>query len=120
LAIVAERVDHAVASSALVRPLPGSRLMTPKLVALAYRWSVPPFKNSEWWIRLNMKYAAGVPESYYPHFSQTFRGLTESGFVNVMIENQRFRLPQGLEQVRAPTLIIVGKHGSLTSRCLRH
>jgi pimeloyl-ACP methyl ester carboxylesterase len=103
-------VDHAIVSSALVRPIPGGGLLTPGLIAFAYRWSVPPFKNSAWWVRLNMKYAAGVPDQYYPQFSQTFRELTESGFTNVMIENQRFRLPQGLDRVKAPTLIVVGKH----------
>jgi pimeloyl-ACP methyl ester carboxylesterase len=56
-----------------------------------------------------MKHAAGVPDQYYPQFSQTFRELTESGFTNVMVENQRFRLPQGLDRVTAPTLIVVGK-----------
>ncbi len=110
LKIAPEKVDHAIVSSALVRPIPGGGLLTPGLIALAYRWSVPPFKNNAWWIRLNMKYAAGVPDQYYPQFSQIFRELTESGFTNVMIENQRFRLPQGLDRVKAPTLIIVGKH----------
>jgi pimeloyl-ACP methyl ester carboxylesterase len=110
LKIASERVDHAIVSSALVRPIPGGGLLTPGLVALSYRWSVPPFKNSEWWIRLNMKYAAGVPEKYYPQFRQNFREMTESGFTNVMIENQRFRLPQGLDHVKTPTLITVGKH----------
>ena len=109
LALAPERVDHAVVSSALVRPIPGARLMTPKLIALSYRWSVPPFKNTAWWIRLNMKYAAGVPEKYYPQFSRNFRELTEAGFVNVMVENQRFRVPPGLERVTAPTLIVVGQ-----------
>ena len=109
LALAPELVERAVVSSALVRPFPGAGLMTPELIALSYRWAVLPFKNNEWWVRLNMKYAAGVPEKYYPQFSQTFRELTESGFTNVMIENQRFRLPQGLEQAKAPTLIVVGK-----------
>ena len=27
-----------------------------------------------------------------------------------MVENQRFRLPQGLDRVKAPTLTIAGKH----------
>lgn len=105
-----ECVDHAIISSALLRPIPGAGLLTPGLIALSFRWSVTPFKNNEWWVRLNMKSAAGVPDSYYPQFSQTFRELTESGFTNVMIENQRFRLPQGLDHVKAPTLIVVGKH----------
>jgi pimeloyl-ACP methyl ester carboxylesterase len=109
LASAPGRVDHAVISSALVRPLSGAGLLTPGLVALAYRWSVQPFKNSAWWIRLNMKYAAGVPDKWYPQFSQAFKELTESGFTNVMIENQRFRLPQGLARAKVPTLIVVGK-----------
>ena len=109
LAIAPELVDHAIVSSALLRPIPGAGLMTPGLVALAFRWSVPPFKNVEWWVPFNMKYAAGVPEQYYPQFSKTFKELTESGFTNVMIENQRFRLPQGLDRVKAPTLVVVGK-----------
>jgi pimeloyl-ACP methyl ester carboxylesterase len=109
LSIAPELVDHAIISSALVRPIPGSRLLTPGLIAFAYRLSVPPFKNSDWWIRLNMKYAAGVPGSFFPQFKQTFQELTESGFTNVMVENQRFRLPARLDKVKAPTLILVGK-----------
>ena len=109
LASAPELVDHAVLSSALVRPLPGGKMMTPGLIGLTYRLSVTPFKNSEWWIRLNMTYAAGVPDKYYPQFSTSFKELTESGFTNLMIENQRFRLPQGLERVKLPTLIVVGK-----------
>ena len=109
LASAPERVERAVVSSALVRPIPGAGLMTPELIALSYRWSVPPFKNIDWWVRLNMKYAAGVPEKYYPQFSRTFRELTESGFTNVMVENQRFRLPPRLDRVRVPTLVVVGK-----------
>lgn len=105
-----ELVQSAIVSSALVRPLPGASLMTPGLMALTYRWSVAPLKNSDWWIRLNMKYAAAVPEPYYPQFRQTFQGLTESGFVNLMVENQRFRLPQGLAQVAVPTLVVVGEN----------
>lgn len=110
LSFAPERVDHAIISSALVRPIPGSGLMTPKLLALSYRWFVAPFKNNDWWIRLNMKYAAGIPEKYYAAFSQSFKEMTESGFVNLMVENQQFRLPQKLNQVRAPTLIITGKN----------
>ncbi len=110
LALAPELVNHAVVSSALTRPMPGASLITPGLIALSYRWAVSPLKNNEWWVRLNMKYAAGVPEKYYPQFSQTFRELTASGFTDVMTENQRFRLPKGLERVKAPTLIVVGKH----------
>ncbi len=109
LATAPERVDRAIVSSALLRPLPGAGLMTPELIALSYRWSVTPFKNSDGWVRVNMKYAAGVPEAYFAPFSESFRSLTEAGFVHVMVENLRFRLPAGLDRVTAPTLVVVGQ-----------
>ncbi len=108
LAIAPDLVDHAVVSSALVRPVRGAGMVGPGLIRWSFRLSVAPFRNNGWWTRLNMKRAAGVPDSYYPQFRQTFRELTESGFTNAMIENQRFRVPPGLEGVTAPTLIVVG------------
>lgn len=108
LSLAPELVDHAIISSALVRPMPGASLITPGLIRFSYRISIPPFRNNDWWIRLNMKYAAGVPEAYYPQFKQTFQETTESGFTHVMIENQRFRLPAGLEKVHSPTLVVIG------------
>jgi pimeloyl-ACP methyl ester carboxylesterase len=104
-----ELVERAIVSSALVRPIPGAWMYTPGLIALSFRWSVTPFKNNDWWVRLNMKYAAGVPEKYYQYFRQTFQDLTEDGFTNIVMENQRFRIPAGLERVLAPTLIVCGK-----------
>jgi len=105
-----ELVERAIVSSALVRPIPGAGMMTPGLIALLYRWSVTPFKNNDWWIRVNMKYAAGVPDAYFPQFRQSFQSLTEDGFTNVMVENQRFRIPARLERAQTPTLIVCGKN----------
>lgn len=108
LCIAPTLVDHAVVSSALVRPMLGGSLITPKWLALSYRWFIKPLKNSEWWIRLNMKYAAGISDEHYLPFSQSFRSMTETGFTNLMVENQRFRLPKGLERVQVPTLVVSG------------
>lgn len=109
LNLAPELVDRAIISSALVRPLPGSSMMTSSLIALSYRWFIAPFKHSEWWIRLNMNYSAGIPETYYSAFRQSFQATTESGFTNLMVENQRFRLPTGLKRVNVPTLVVAGK-----------
>ncbi len=109
LASAPELVERAVVSSALLRPAPGAGMLnSPGMLAWTYRLSVTPFKNSDFWIRLNMKYAAAVPEQFYPQFKQEFRAMTESGFVNLMLANQRYRLPAGLEKAAAPTLIIAG------------
>lgn len=109
LASAPERVERAIISSALLRPLPGAgALNSAGLLAWAYRLSVAPFKHSEFWIRLNMKYAAGIPEPFYVQFKKEFQEMTESGFVNLMLANQRFRLPGGLEKAAAPALVIAG------------
>jgi len=102
-------VDHAILSSALVRPIPGAGLLPPGLIALAAKWSVEPFKNVDWWIRLNMKYSAGIPEIYFPQFKRDFQNLSGELFAHVMVENQHFRLPKGLERVSVPTLVVAGK-----------
>jgi pimeloyl-ACP methyl ester carboxylesterase len=105
-----ELIERAIVSSALVRPIPGAWMFTRGLIALSFRWSVKPYKNNDWWIRLNMKYAAGVPEEYYPPFRQSFQNLTEEGFTHVMLENLRYRIPSGLERTQTPTLIVCGKN----------
>lgn len=85
-------------------------MLTPRVVAGTFRLSVAPFKKSEWWMRVNMKGAAGVPETFVDDFRRTFRETTEQSFVQVIIEYQRFRLPAGLERVTAPVLTVCG-HG---------
>ena len=109
LALHPELVDHAILSSALVRPIPGASLMSPGLIASSVKWFVEPFKNNDWWIRLNMKYSAGVPEKYFPQFKKDFQNMTGDSFTHVMTENQRFRLPDGLQRVDVPTLVVAGK-----------
>jgi len=109
LATAPERVEKAIISSALLRPIPGLGWVTSQpLLALMYRLSIPPFKTSDWWIRLNMKYAAGIPNEYYPSFKKDFQETTESEFVNLMMANLRFRLPSGLDRATAPTLVLAG------------
>ena len=110
LADASEQVERAIISSALLRPLPGTRwLSSPGLLAWLYRLSVRPFRDNDWWIRLNMKYAAGISENYWADFKKSFRGMSESGFVHMMSANQSFRLPDGLENVKAPVLALAGK-----------
>lgn len=112
LALLAQHLqlaDRAIVSSALVRPIPAAGLMSPGLIAFSVKWFVEPFKNMDWWIRLNMKYSAGIPEHYYPQFKKDFQNLTGDLFAHVMVENQRFRLPDGLERVSVPTLVVAGK-----------
>ncbi len=109
LAIAPRFADTAIISSALVRPLRGSRwVANPHVLALTYWLSVSALRNSDWWIRTNMHYAAGVPDTYFDDFRESFRTLSKSGFVNLMAANQTFRLPPGLEQVQTRVLAVCG------------
>lgn len=110
LASAPEVVEKAIVSSALLIPVPGlGWAKSPALLAWSYRVSIPPFRNADWWIRLNMKYSAGIPEAFYPEFKKDFQEMTESEFVNVVLVNQNFRLPSGLDRVTAPTLVLAGR-----------
>ena len=103
-----EMVDHAMISSAILRPLPGSSMYTPGLIKLMHRWFMEPLKNNDWWIRLNMHYAAGIPDEFYEEFKRSFQSTTEDGLTNMMLANLRFRLPPGLEKVKSPVLVVTG------------
>jgi pimeloyl-ACP methyl ester carboxylesterase len=110
LATAPERVEKAVISSALLRPIPGMGwLDSQALLAWTFRISILPFKNVDWWIRLNMKYAAGIPDEFYSSFKKDFQDMTEPEWVNLLTANQRFRLPASLHKAAAPTLVIAGR-----------
>ncbi|MHC1684844.1 MAG: alpha/beta fold hydrolase [Clostridiaceae bacterium] len=104
-----EVVDHAVCSSAILRELPGNWMYTPALFKWSYRWFMAPFKNNDWWIRLNMHGAAGVSDEFYPEFKRSFQTTTESGFANLMVNAIHYRLPTGLAKANLPVLVALGK-----------
>ena len=111
LAIAPEVIEKAVISSALLLPMPGSKMYSsPGLIAALFKISVPPFRNNDWWIRINMKHAAGIPDEFFPQFKQNFQTMPESQFVNLMVANQTYRMPDGLEKVKVPVLVVCGKH----------
>ena len=110
LATAPELVNKAIVSSALLRPMPGMGwASSASVVKWTYRMSIPPFLNNDGWIRLNMKYATGIPDAYYSQFKKSFQETTESQFVNLMLSNQTYRLPKGLETAPAHTLVLAGK-----------
>ena len=59
---------------------------------------------------MNMKYATGIPNEYFSEFKNDFQHMSEAEFINLMVANQRFRLPEGLGQVTIPALVIAGKN----------
>jgi len=105
-----EVIERAVVSSALLLPMGGlGWLYSPRVLAWMFRLSVPPFRNNEWWMRLNMKYSAAIPEEFFPQYKANFQIMDEAQFVDLILANQQFRLPANLEKVSAPTLVVAGK-----------
>jgi pimeloyl-ACP methyl ester carboxylesterase len=106
LAAAPELVDHAVVSSALARGMIGMNWFSAGFWAAAYR-SIQPLNQYARWARLNMRYN-GIPERFLPEVLETYKTLTADAFAHVIVENQKFRLPAGLENVTAPTLVVGG------------
>jgi hypothetical protein len=69
---------------------------------------VEPLKNNNWWIKLNMQYAAGIPDDYFDDFKRSFQSTTEDGFTHMMLANLHFRRPSGLDQFQNPVLVVTG------------
>ena len=100
-------VDHAILSSALVRKMPGISWFGSGTWAAMYR-AIQPLNKYIWWARLNMR-SNGIPAQYLPEMLETYKTLTAQAFAHIIVENQKFRLPPGLEKVAAPTLVVAGR-----------
>ena len=110
LGSAAEVVDHAIISSALVHPLPGVGLLGPRALALTFTLFAAPFQGSDAYVRLNMRYGNAIPEQYFRQVREDTRRMTAASFTHMILENQRFRIPPGLDQVQVPALIVAGQH----------
>ena len=104
-----EVVDHAVISSALLRPLAPRWLVSRTLFDLSYRLFIAPWKSNDGWIRLNMRYSTGIPDAYYQDFKRSFQETTQASWTKLMLANLSFRMPEGLDRVKQPVLVIVGE-----------
>jgi len=102
-------VDHAIISSALLYPLPGVGLLGPRALALTFNLFAAPFKDTDWYVRLNRR-GNGIPELYFSEVREDTRQMTADSFTHMILENQRFRMPAGLDQVQVPALVIAGQH----------
>ncbi len=107
LATAPELVDHAIISSALVRPMRGMNWFGFRTWKALYK-SVEPLNKYEWWMRLNMR-SNGIPGQFLPDIRETYKSLTPEAFAHILVENQKFRLPAGLDRVSSPTLVVGGR-----------
>lgn len=97
-----ELVEGAFISSALVRPLPGVGLFT--WLTRMYM----PFRNIDWLVRANLR-AMHIPDSYLPQFREETCHINADALARVLRANAAYRVPPGLDQAQAPTLIVIGE-----------
>jgi pimeloyl-ACP methyl ester carboxylesterase len=112
LKVAPDKVRSAFLSSPLLKSPPGSGLgfYNAGILRWSYRVFIAPFRNWDWWIKLNMKYSAGIPMKFYPQFKRVFQTLTEDAWTHITIENSKFRIPSGLEKIETPVLAVAGAH----------
>jgi pimeloyl-ACP methyl ester carboxylesterase len=110
LGCAATVVDHAIISSALVHPLPGVGLLGPRALTLTFSLLAAPFQGSDAYVRLNMRYGNALPDQYFREVREDTRRMTAASFTHILLENQRVRIPPGLNRVQVPALIVAGQH----------
>lgn len=110
LARAPEMIATAIVSGAQGIELPGYRLgiYSEFTMSLIYTLGIQPWKNNDAWIRLNMRQSAGIPQNFFAEFKQNFQELTRDSWSRPMAENYRFRIPQGIQFVDPPVLLIGG------------
>jgi hypothetical protein len=86
------------------------RLLGPRALALTFNLFAAPFLRSDAYVRLNMRYGNAIPDQYFSEVREDTKRMTAASFTHMILENQHFRIPTGLDKVRVPALIIAGQH----------
>ena len=101
-------IDSAILSGALLKPLSYSKWFTPGLLRWSYNAFLKPFKHTDWYIRWNMHASVGIPDPYFDSFKRDFQTTSAESWSNIMLANQAFRLPRGLDRVQGRVLALTG------------
>lgn len=105
-----QKIKSAFLSSPMLKPAFGSNLgfYNESILRWAHRLFMQPLKNWDWWIQLNMKYSAGIPQDFFQDFKRVFQSMSEDAFARIMSAGMNFRLPAGLKRVTTRVLVTVG------------
>jgi pimeloyl-ACP methyl ester carboxylesterase len=102
LDLAPERVDRAVLSGVLARPVPFSGLVN---------WSLKfygPVKDLDFMIQANQR-SLGVPDRFAAEFAADTRRSTPEALARIFAANLNFRVPPGLGQRAHPVLFLAGE-----------
>lgn len=98
-----EVIDHAIVNSALVRHIPLSGLLIKTIPRLSLMLA-----GNRLFSRLQAKSYHLSGEDFEKYYSET-KQITLDTYERVTKENMTFRLPEGMNRVNVPTLVIAGE-----------
>ena len=101
-----ELVDSAFISGALISTSPNN---TTLLKSLYHTLEVyQPVKNSDFFIKANMR-TYNMPKNLFDKFKESTLLVNRDSIERILTENMLFKLPNGLENVKAPVLVMTGE-----------
>ncbi|MBI4928912.1 MAG: alpha/beta hydrolase [Anaerolineae bacterium] len=112
--------ESAFISSALLKPVPTWGMSSRAMLSWSYRLFMAPLKNWDWWVRLNMRYSAGLPDVWFEPFKRSFQETTEEEFVEMLYAGLHYRMPPGLAACQARALVIAGAKEYAAMRASAH
>jgi pimeloyl-ACP methyl ester carboxylesterase len=102
LAMAPQVVDRAVVVSALLRPLPMSGLLS------AVSRGVLPLARNRAFQQLQAR-SFHIPAADFEIYYQDAQRLSTGALGRILNENSSFRMPTGLQEAAAPTLVLAGQ-----------
>ena len=101
-----ELVEHALISGTLIRSIKQSETL---LKLLNYTIKVyEPVKDTDFFIKANMR-TYNMPKNLFDKFKESTLHVNRDSIERILTENMLFKLPNGLENVKAPVLVMTGE-----------
>lgn len=106
MSMAPEIVDHAFISGTLIRRIPYTDSL---LKLLDYAIKVyEPVKDNDFFIKANMR-TYNMPKKFFKKFKESTKQIEKDSLDRILRENMLFELPDGLDKVEAPVLIMTGE-----------
>lgn len=100
-----ELIDHVLISGTLVRKLPATDFFL-KILNYTIK-AYMPIKDTDFLIKANIR-SYNIPKEYFKPLKETTQSISADSLNRILNENMLFKIPDGVENVNNPVLIIAG------------
>jgi pimeloyl-ACP methyl ester carboxylesterase len=100
-----EIMDHVLISGTLVRRIPATNFLL-KLLDYTIK-SYMSIKDTDFLIKANIR-SYNFPKEYFKTLKEATKSISSDSLTRILHENMLFKIPEGLEKVNNPVLIIAG------------